>query len=38
MAKRSKLSKKASKSNFSRGAKVSGKNMPRGVMRGGIRL
>lgn len=38
MAKRQKLSKKQSKSNFARGTKVSGKNAPRGIMRGGIRL
>jgi len=38
MSKRSKMTKKASKSNFSRGTKIAGKNAPRGVMRGGIRL
>lgn len=38
MAKRKKLSRKASKRNFSKGAKVSGKNMIRGIMRGGYRL
>ena len=38
MAKRHKLSKKQSRGNFARGTKVSGKNLPRGVMRGGIRL
>lgn len=38
MAKRKRLSRKASKRNFSKGTKVSAKNMTRGVMRGGIRL
>lgn len=38
MAKRKKMSSKASKKNFSRGTKVKGKNLMRGVMRGGIRL
>lgn len=38
MAKRRKMSRKASKANFKKGAKVKSKNLPRGVMRGGIRL
>lgn len=38
MTKRKKLSRKASKRSFSKGTKVSSKNAPRGVMRGGIRL
>lgn len=38
MPKRQKMSRKASKRNFSKGTRVSGKNAPRGVMRGGIRL
>lgn len=38
MAKRAKMSKKASKKNFTRGSRVAAKNLPRGVMRGGIRL
>jgi len=39
MAKRKKLSKKASKGSFRKGTGVHKKNAPtRGVMRGGIRL
>lgn len=39
MPKRQKLSRKASRKNFSKGTRVAAKNAPtRGVMRGGIRL
>lgn len=38
MKKRSKMSRKSSRKNFRRGAKVKGKNYLSGSMRGGIRL
>lgn len=38
MAKRSKMSRRSSRKNFSRGSKTKGKNYSSGPMRGGIRL
>lgn len=38
MKRRSKMSRKKSKKNFSKGNRVKGKNFRTGAMRGGIRL